>query len=251
MSDNASVLKQLEEKLLTIKGTTVDLSDPSCADLILVRGQLIEPKAVYYATQRGTDSHLCTSLDYQAYRGLYRIVTGYALYDNVWERHTWLQTADNTIMETHVRREAYFGAILDDKEADQFSQERVDQATAGLRRMVERPEPAESPEEEAGPVNASPQKAQKRLYSRIWCAKEVTDGALSPGHLGEQLRDASYVLDHMEQLQIWVDETIGTHDGHAVLYTTDPKVAREYGFHEVRDPEEWEEEEEEEEEANE
>ena len=53
-----------------------------------------------------------------------KICTGYALSDDRWIRHTWIVDGDGNIHEcTPVKREKYFGAILNKEEAEKFRRE--------------------------------------------------------------------------------------------------------------------------------
>lgn len=56
-------------------------------------------------------------------RGIYRIVSGYAL-DNLgetWRSHTWLLDNQDCIVETTVVAKLYRGRVLSDQEAEEFS----------------------------------------------------------------------------------------------------------------------------------
>lgn len=50
-----------------------------------------------------------------------KICTGYSLNNNQWIRHTWTIDSNGTLHEcTPIKREKYFGVILNDKEAELF-----------------------------------------------------------------------------------------------------------------------------------
>jgi hypothetical protein len=53
----------------------------------------------------------------------YRIATGYGLSDDgVWRRHSWIMTVDGNLIETTVRRDLYFGIVLDNRIAQSFAE---------------------------------------------------------------------------------------------------------------------------------
>ena len=50
-----------------------------------------------------------------------RICTGYALTrDGMWRQHSWIYTHDDVIVETTVRRVAYWGFSMSEDECEQF-----------------------------------------------------------------------------------------------------------------------------------
>ena len=55
----------------------------------------------------------------EAGRANFGIGTGYGLNKDLWRQHTWAMDAD-TIIETTVRREAYFGVLYFGKDAEAF-----------------------------------------------------------------------------------------------------------------------------------
>ena len=53
-----------------------------------------------------------------------KICTGYALSDDRWIRHTWIIDGEGNIHEcTPIKRDKYFGAILNEEEAEKFRRE--------------------------------------------------------------------------------------------------------------------------------
>ena len=53
-----------------------------------------------------------------------RICTGYALgEDGIWIQHSWVlnfKSNSNQIIETTIKRMAYFGFVMDEKDAEEF-----------------------------------------------------------------------------------------------------------------------------------
>src|SRR5262249_6077338 len=66
--------------------------------------------------------------------------------------------------------------------------------------------------------------------------KFLTSEARSSGEMAQALEDAARQLRPMEQDGISLDPESGVEDDHALLVTTDPKVARKYDFEEEADP---------------
>jgi hypothetical protein len=115
-----SVLGELEKTLLSLGGTHVDLHDTSDAELILSRGKLVAPKQVRLSDGKGASSYEIASRDFLVFRALYRLATGYARLGESWVRHSWLQTPDGLIIEPVSKKDAYFGVVLEEEEAEQF-----------------------------------------------------------------------------------------------------------------------------------
>lgn len=56
--------------------------------------------------------HLNSARLYMDNPDQYKIITGFSLVSNEWLRHTWLQDKTESIIETTIEREKYFGAEL-------------------------------------------------------------------------------------------------------------------------------------------
>lgn len=120
-------LLPLEQHLLTLGGhRVVYIGEPHLFELIS-RGQAFEGRARLVSGQP-CECHRNSADLWLAYREKLGIVTGYALSrDGVWRQHTWLLRRYPTahqrrLIETTERRERYFGFVLDESEADTFSQ---------------------------------------------------------------------------------------------------------------------------------
>jgi len=87
---------------------------------ILNHGQLFNSKKVKIV--RGTLCQ-CHSNSIKLYRIINcNIATGWALSsdDKLWRRHSWCVDTKETILETTIRREMYYGYLLDESEVDEF-----------------------------------------------------------------------------------------------------------------------------------
>ena len=118
-----SQMDDLVETLLSYGGEEVSVPDQE-PDLeeILERG--------YYRSGRGSKRvkrmpvrcHENAALFWRANQDIVAIVTGYALSaDGLWRQHSWIKdTRNDKIIETTVKRVAYFGFDLTEAEAEAF-----------------------------------------------------------------------------------------------------------------------------------
>ena len=110
----------LKEKLLKYGGERVADTHEEDLDKLLTRGELFEPDEVVVRRMTPSKCHRNCSDVYKKNKNL-KIVTGWALLDNVWVQHTWLYDNEyNEIIETTEWRERYFGFILNKEESDEF-----------------------------------------------------------------------------------------------------------------------------------
>ena len=97
-------------------------------DKILTRGQVFDGKKSQVVKMRDSKCHTNSSCFWKNYSDEHgtdevKIVTGWALSpdDKTWRQHTWVYLpGKNKVIETTVKREKYFGFILDDDEAEDF-----------------------------------------------------------------------------------------------------------------------------------
>lgn len=117
MSENSVVVERYEEdydKLMS-RGEIFDnrnSEDPNYYQVDLIKG---EPSKCHRNCAKFMDS--LTSDD----NGYYNLVTGWALLDNKWNQHTWIYSIeDGVVIETTLKRDVYYGYILNDKELEEF-----------------------------------------------------------------------------------------------------------------------------------
>jgi hypothetical protein len=112
--------EKLTKMLLAIGGSRVDM--PSIEEdlkQLVERGRSSSIKNIEFMKGRPSQCHENASLLWDANREICRIVTGYALAEGVWNQHSWCERGE-VIVETTVRREAYFGSVLTPEECDEF-----------------------------------------------------------------------------------------------------------------------------------
>ena len=110
----------LKEKLLKYGGERVADTYEEDLDKLLTRGELFEPDEVVVRRMTPSKCHRNCADVYEKNKNL-KIVTGWALLDNVWVQHTWLYDNEyNEIIETTEWRERYFGFILNVEESEEF-----------------------------------------------------------------------------------------------------------------------------------
>lgn len=65
--------------------------------------------------------HSNSALCWNENRDLCKICTGYALSrDGMWRQHSWVYTNNGVVVETTVKRVAYFGFVLTEEECEDF-----------------------------------------------------------------------------------------------------------------------------------
>jgi hypothetical protein len=114
----------LEKKLLEIGGEGVNHVFEEDLDKLLTRGKAWPTKRVIVNPGIPSQCHVnCAGL-YDANEGRAKIVTGWALGpdDETWRQHSWLWWAPKKqLVETTLKRRAYFGFELTKLEAGRFS----------------------------------------------------------------------------------------------------------------------------------
>lgn len=122
---NGHRMPELRSKLLSFGGEEACL--PSFEEdliKILERGQLWYGDRTTFKKGRPSRCHQNSSILWHKNRREYALCTGYALSeDGCWRQHSWLvwlKPRKNRIIETTVGRIAYFGFVMDDKEAKEF-----------------------------------------------------------------------------------------------------------------------------------
>jgi GNAT superfamily N-acetyltransferase len=119
---------KLEQKLLSLGGEKVAHTFEEDLDKILTRGQVFDGKKSQIVKMRDSKCHTNSSCFWKNYSDEHgtdevKIVTGWALSpdDKTWRQHTWVYLpGKNKVIETTVKRDKYFGFILNDDEAEDF-----------------------------------------------------------------------------------------------------------------------------------
>lgn len=121
LSESPAEAEQLKRMLLHYGGEFVDASLDSDPDLtkLIKRGVMMNGSAALIMTGKPINCHGNAGtlwLD-----GVGRICTGYALIHNSgqWVQHSWALVSQQ-IIETTVKRDVYFGFVLDDEESKDF-----------------------------------------------------------------------------------------------------------------------------------
>jgi hypothetical protein len=117
-----SATKALCARLLTIGGTrvAVQAADTWSSSFILQGGKLLAFSAIVLKKGRRNRCHDNSAALWKKKPQSYLLVTGWALNQDVWRRHTWLLDKRGRVIETTVPQELYFGVILTDEEAQAF-----------------------------------------------------------------------------------------------------------------------------------
>jgi hypothetical protein len=109
--------------LLEIDGNQVAILEAEMGSSLffLNRGKLLSvPGIVQKRRRRNYCHHNCVDM-WMAKPHLYRLVTGWALNQDVWRRHSWLLDNQDRVVENTVPRERYFGVILTEQQARLFN----------------------------------------------------------------------------------------------------------------------------------
>ncbi len=117
--------KELRSKLLEIGGdkVVVPMTGEDDLEKLLERGELMRPDDFGHFEVVEGEPIACHSNSCRVREDIADswIVTGYALSkDDLWRQHTWVVTADDTLIETTIARKAYFGVFLEGKEEETF-----------------------------------------------------------------------------------------------------------------------------------
>jgi len=82
-------------------------------DALLKNGKLLQPAAIAMKRMTASDCHGNAATLFRAGKGM--IATGYALdEDGLWRQHCWVVDSKRRVIETTVRRRAYYGIVCDE-----------------------------------------------------------------------------------------------------------------------------------------
>lgn len=124
--DSNNKIEKLKETILNRAGSTVNgISDDTLIDMWTDRGEFMNGEnSIIEDAPLGMCHN--NSLDFYLNNENIRICTGFAinLKHGVWVRHSWCIDKEGIVHEcTPLKRDIYFGTILDEKEAEQFRRE--------------------------------------------------------------------------------------------------------------------------------
>lgn len=131
--ENQPRLADLEKILLKIGGNSVCFPmDEEDLSSLLKRGQDISGPPVEEWDGQPNQCHAnsgCFWDHFKKKRPKIRIMTGYALSDDLWRQHTWCldedETGGNVIWESTGERDKYFGFIMSPAECETFVYENL------------------------------------------------------------------------------------------------------------------------------
>lgn len=116
-------LVKLRNKLLSIDGDAVVPNREPDLQKLLLDGEKIEHQKTRLHEMRSSKCHYNTAVLYNTEDSdlVNKIGTGWALTkdDGLWRQHSWGMNSD-IIIETTVKRDIYYGIILDGNEAENF-----------------------------------------------------------------------------------------------------------------------------------
>lgn len=117
----------LKDRLLYIGGEEVCLTHDEDIDNILSHGELIKSTKSRIIKGAPCRCHTNAGLLYDSEPNRFRVATGWALSeDGLWRQHSWaidliaLKEKRKYLIETTVKRLAYFGFTLTEKQCDQW-----------------------------------------------------------------------------------------------------------------------------------
>ena len=114
--------KTLQKILLDIggKNARIEIDEPDFYNLF-TRGLLIDRPSDIIIEGEMCQCHKNSVFLWETAKRRYRIMTGYALSAaGTWHQHSWVLDSDDSIIETTIKREKYFGYILSPLEAEAF-----------------------------------------------------------------------------------------------------------------------------------
>jgi hypothetical protein len=128
--------KTIDDVLLAIRGTKVIHHDTGYDAFIVERGRRYTPRRVELLDGAPNECHRNSAAFYLLDYPVFEIVTGYALTEDIWRRHSWLMPRfrkRKTIVETTVPGDMYFGVRLDDDDTTRFVLQAIAQCLPGLQ----------------------------------------------------------------------------------------------------------------------
>lgn len=122
--ETLDIMKALHDRILSFGGDEVCMTAFNDDDeIILSRGQFFYGKSRLHKGEPQQCHYNSAKLWYEN-RGRCNIATGYALSkDGLWRSHSWVvvpKPRSIQIVETTVKRVAYFGVVLNDEECEKF-----------------------------------------------------------------------------------------------------------------------------------
>lgn len=107
--------------LLDIGGKEVVPNRETMAKELINEGEVIDFNSIEVVKGRSNQCHKNSCLLYQQNNCITHIGTGWALSDDdFWRQHSWAIKNNDTIVETTVPREIYYGICMNDERAEKF-----------------------------------------------------------------------------------------------------------------------------------
>lgn len=124
-ADENSLYIKLRSELLNIGGDNVVPSYEPDLRKMVERGSIIKPIEIIHSEMRSSKCHQNSAWLYRNDESITSIGTGWALSDDgLWRQHSWAHRGDE-IVETTVKREKYFGLILEGEDAEEFCSKNI------------------------------------------------------------------------------------------------------------------------------
>ena len=119
-------VKELCSHLIKLGGNMVVVEfheSPVFCKALVKFGEIIASAKLEISNGEERECHTNSAMLWSQNREDSFLVTGFALSeDGVWRRHSWVKTNDDTLIETTIKREKYFGMILEEAGAEAFLQ---------------------------------------------------------------------------------------------------------------------------------
>jgi hypothetical protein len=119
-------MAKLYDRLLSIHGFAVALSDEPDLEKLLVRGVVQDGRHVKFVAGKQSRCHTNAARLWEEDPESTVLMTGWAMSeDGIWRQHSWGKRG-KTILETTNPRLLYFGFELSPEEASKFAKENID-----------------------------------------------------------------------------------------------------------------------------
>lgn len=122
INEHVEIEKDLELKLLSFGGKSVKLGLDSDVEQkrMFYDGRIYNEK-IMFANGIPNQCHRNISDKYKnSTSSNFKIISGYALYNNEWIQHSWGFIKNNIIESTKIKFELYYGYELTPEESDEF-----------------------------------------------------------------------------------------------------------------------------------
>lgn len=118
-------VRELCSQLLSIGGkvVVVEFHESQFCNVLAELGEVDSYDRLKINKGEDRECHTNSAILWSNNKDTYILVTGFALSDDgVWRRHSWIRTKGNTLIETTIKREKYYGMRLNRELAESFLQ---------------------------------------------------------------------------------------------------------------------------------